>query len=470
MGKWPSLFCFGRTRLGDVKLPRKSLLGTLLAPLLPHFLTNNPLPNGYPWSTRNTLTNYYQDYPYTGVIREYDLTISRDYLAPDGYERRVMLINGQFPGPLLEANWGDTFQVKVTNNISNPEEGVTMHWHGFLQTGTPWEDGTPAISQCPIPPGESFTYQFQAQLYGTGWYHSHYSAQYSGGLIGPMVIYGPVDEHYDVDLGPVILSDWYHDQYWDILEQVLAENSPGIIFSDNNLINGKMNFNCSTMPQGDTAHCTDNAGISKFQFQRGKIYRLRLINTSSEALQRFSIDGHTMTVIANDFVPVDPYAVKVVTLGVGQRTDVLVKADGELDAYWMRSNISTICSLPKQPYALAAVYYEGASENNTPQSQPWDEPDPGACANDDLAGTTPVMALAVPEPDLTMTLDVAIVKNASNVTLWSFGGVEFRGDYNSPTLLLSNLGNLTFEKEWNVRDTGNASSVRVIVANNDPVA
>jgi FtsP/CotA-like multicopper oxidase with cupredoxin domain len=39
-------------------------------------------------------------------------------------------------------------------------------------------DGVPGVQQCPIPPGGSFTYSFLADLYGTSWYHSHYSAQY----------------------------------------------------------------------------------------------------------------------------------------------------------------------------------------------------------------------------------------------------------------------------------------------------
>src|SRR4051812_2290175 len=59
-------------------------------------------------------------------------------------------------------------------------------------------DGVPGVSQCPIPPGGSFTYTFQADLYGSSWYHSHYSAQYAGGLIGPMVIHGPETVKYDI--------------------------------------------------------------------------------------------------------------------------------------------------------------------------------------------------------------------------------------------------------------------------------
>ena len=86
-------------------------------------------------------------------------------------------------------------------------------------------------------------------------------------------------------------------------------------------------------------------------------------------MQRFAIDGHSMTVIANDFVPVLPYPTDVVTLAVGQRTDILVKATGKpTDSFWMRSNISVLCSAPKQPSALAAIYYPKADTNASPNS------------------------------------------------------------------------------------------------------
>lgn len=414
-------------------------------------------------------TNYYENHPDTGVIRRYEFSVSRGTIAPDGYELPVILVNGQFPGPTIEANWGDTIEVTVSNDIE--DEGLALHWHGLLQKKTPWEDGVPGITQCPIPPGESFTYQFVADMYGTTWYHSHYSAQYSAGLFGPLVIYGPLeDQNYDIDVGPILLSDWYHKEYFELLEETMKPNSKGPVFSDSNLINGKMNFNCSKMEKGDKTPCHNNAGISKFRFERGKTHRLRLVNTGAEGLQRFSIDGHTMTVIANDFVQVQPYDTKVVTLGIGQRTDVLVKADGDLDAFWMRANISTKCSLSRAPDAVAAIYYDDADQDKPPESQPWDAPDPGTCANDDLELTKPVMELPLPQADLTLDLEVELYLNASNVTLWKFGGVNFRGNYNSPTLLLSKLGNHSFEEQWNVRNTGDAKSVRVNVINKTPVS
>ena len=60
----------------------------------------------------------------------------------------------------------------------------------------------------------------------------------------------------------------------------------------------------------------NNAPLSKFTFQKDKSHRLRLINGGAAGQQFFSIDGHEMTVIANDFVPIKPYTTKTVFLGV----------------------------------------------------------------------------------------------------------------------------------------------------------
>jgi FtsP/CotA-like multicopper oxidase with cupredoxin domain len=76
-----------------------------------------------------------------------------------------------------------------------------MHWHGFLQTGTNHMDGVPGVTQCAIAPGASMVYTFRAELYGTAWYHTHYSAQYAEGAVGPIVIYGPANKVPNIDLG-----------------------------------------------------------------------------------------------------------------------------------------------------------------------------------------------------------------------------------------------------------------------------
>ncbi|MCJ1234289.1 hypothetical protein MMC14_002248 [Varicellaria rhodocarpa] len=448
-----------------------STLGTVNQTATPQFLTNNPLPNGFPWSTDTTSnTNPYTSPPNTGVIRPYFFTITRGTLAPDGVSRSMLLVNGQFPAPTIEANWGDTIQVTVHNGITGPEEGTSLHWHGILQTKTPWYDGVPSVQQCPIAPGSTFTYSFQADLYGSSWYHSHYSAQYNAGLAGPMIIHGPTQVPYDIDVGPIMLSDWYHPDYFSLVEATVDPGSTGPVVSDNNLINGKMNFNCtnptSPIPAGET--CKSNAGISKFRFQTGKTHRLRLINSGSEGIQRFTIDGHTMTVIANDFVPVQPYTTNVVTLGIGQRTDVLVKANlAANSAVWMRSDISAKCSLAHQPHALAAIYYPQANIFKVPTSvaTPYTETN---CTGDALSNTVPVYPITPPaKPAVTQEIDINITVNSTGSVLWTMNGESFRANYNNPLLLLAALGNTSYphDPEWNVYNFGKNTSVRLVVRN-----
>ncbi|MCJ1336503.1 hypothetical protein MMC09_001779 [Bachmanniomyces sp. S44760] len=444
-----------------------SVLGTLQAPVLPDFLTSNPLPDGFPWGTDTASnTDPYTQSPVTGVIRPYDFTIKRGYIQPDGVNKSVILINGQFPGPTIEANWGDTIQVVVHNKLTAPEEGTSLHWHGILQKETPWYDGVPSVQQCPIAPGSSFTYTFKADLYGTSWYHSHYSAQYAGGLLGPMIIHGPKHVPYDVDLGPIFLTDYYHTEYFNLVEQVMAPNSTGPFKSDNNLINGKMDFNCSNAPPG--VKCTSNAGLAKFQFKTGKTHRLRLINAGAEGIQRFTIDNHTMTVIANDFVPVKPYSTSVVTLGIGQRTDILVTANAAPNAaVWMRSDLSAACALANQPHALAAIYYPKADTTVKPTTTatPYDD---SHCGNDPLSSTVPIYPIKpATVPATQETIDITIGQNASFVTLWKMNNSSFRADYNSPLLLLANQGNTSYpySPEWNVYNFGSNTSYRLIVQN-----
>lgn len=250
---------------------------------------------------------------------------------------------------------------------------------------------------------------------------------------------------------------------------MLAPNSSLQVESDNNLINGKMNFDCSAVVPGDTTPCVANAGVSKFRFQTGKTHRLRLINSGADGIQRFSIDEHALTVIAEDFVPVKPYSTRVVTLGVGQRADVLVVANaGRSDAaFWMRSSLAQ-CSPANQPHALAVVYYDQADTTMTPTSRAWDPPNPGDCTNEDLSKTEPLYPIALPEPTFTHTMDIEVFKNASNVTLWRFNGVSMRANYNNPVLLLANQGNFSYPEEWNVVDYRNNGSVRIVVNNRTP--
>ena len=267
-----------------------------------------------------------------------------------------------------------------------------------------------------------------------------------------------------------------------------TDRSKWLQYSDNNLINGKMDFNCSSI--SDVRPCTNNAPLAKFAFQQGKAHRIRLINAGAAGQQVFSIDEHQMTVIANDYVPIKPYKTKTVFLGVstllwltrtrqaeevqvGQRTDVVVKADGvATGSYWMRSNISTICNLPLQPQALAEIYYEKADTANKPTTNRWPYTDNGKCNNDDLSLTTPYYAINPdPSPDKTYEFLVDQKVNATGHLEWRLNQQAFRGNYNKPLLLLTQQEkNQSYAPEWNVVQPGNSKSVRLIINNNSTIS
>jgi hypothetical protein len=93
--------------LPDLLQNGKGTLGILPSPVLPAFLGGS---EGIPWGDRTAAgTNVYENTPDTGVTRFYDFDIARGTLAPDGQEVPMLLINQQFPGPMIEANWGGEY-------------------------------------------------------------------------------------------------------------------------------------------------------------------------------------------------------------------------------------------------------------------------------------------------------------------------------------------------------------------------
>jgi len=100
--------------------------------------------------------------------REYHWHIKEKMLNPDGVYRPMILINEEYPGPLIECNEGDTIVVNVHNEGTN---ATAIHYHGLYQNGTNWMDGTVGVTQCPIAPGANFTYEFKVDgQSGTYWY------------------------------------------------------------------------------------------------------------------------------------------------------------------------------------------------------------------------------------------------------------------------------------------------------------
>lgn len=89
----------------------------------------------------------------------YDFNIGWVRANPDGqYERPTIGINGKWPLPVMRANVGDQVIVNVDNQLGN--QTTTLHFHGLFMNGTTSMDGPAQVTQCGIPPGSKFTYNF----------------------------------------------------------------------------------------------------------------------------------------------------------------------------------------------------------------------------------------------------------------------------------------------------------------------
>jgi len=88
----------------------------------------------------------------------YDWNVGWVTAAPDGFSRPVIGINGEWPCPQIDVDLGDRLVIDVHNDLGN--QSTSLHWHGLHQYGTNDMDGTSGGTQCPIAPGQSFTYDF----------------------------------------------------------------------------------------------------------------------------------------------------------------------------------------------------------------------------------------------------------------------------------------------------------------------
>ncbi|KAG8895695.1 hypothetical protein FRC00_007107, partial [Tulasnella sp. 408] len=77
-------------------------------------------------------------------VVQYTFELTTGTVAPDGVERKAILINGQTPGPTVYADQGDEVSVTIVNKMDIQS---TIHWHGIQMKGSIWSDGVPGVTQ-----------------------------------------------------------------------------------------------------------------------------------------------------------------------------------------------------------------------------------------------------------------------------------------------------------------------------------
>ncbi|KAL2816676.1 Cupredoxin [Aspergillus granulosus] len=410
------------------------------------------------WCDYDIDTDYHSIIPYTGITREYWLEIDEMIAAPDGFSRPVMAINGTIPGPTLYADWGDEVVIHVRNHLHETLNGTSIHWHGIRQQNSNQNDGVVSITQCPITPFFEYTYRWRAQQYGTTWYHSHMALQAWEGVSGGIVINGPATANYDVDVGTIMLNDWPHQTAEELFWVHQRTGPPEL---SNALINGT-----NVYGSGD-----DEIGERfTLKVEENTSYRLRLINGALDTHFKFMIDNHTLTVIAMDLVPIEPFTTESVSIGMGQRYDVIVTADqaSVADSFWLRAIPQQACSEIEDPANIRGILYYGETPT-TPTTMPWLFED--NCDDESMDTLIPHVARYVQSPDWEDNTMATVGFNPQNLLRWYLNSTTMEVFWENPTLLQIANDDTMFEQSSAVIELPNPDEwVYLIVNTTFPVA
>ncbi|MGQ0683395.1 multicopper oxidase family protein [Bradyrhizobium sp.] len=237
----------------------------------------------------------------------------------------VWCYGNHVPGPELRVRQGEPVRIIVRNEL--PEE-TTVHWHGIRLPNA--MDGVPGLTQPPIRPGESFTYEFTPPDAGTFWYHPHSNSlrQLGRGMAGALIVEEPTAVPVDRDV-LWMLADWRLTSE--------AEIAGGFGNRMDAAMSGRL---------GNTV--TLNGAISdEVPVRAGERIRLRLVNSSLARLMSLRFEGHRPTIVAIDGQPCEPHQPERdrVLLGPAMRVDLVVDMQGE----------------PGRHYRVIDDFYDGLS-------------------------------------------------------------------------------------------------------------
>jgi FtsP/CotA-like multicopper oxidase with cupredoxin domain len=296
----------------------------------------------------------------------------------DGVVVPVWTFNGSAPGPEIRVKKGEKVKVTLKNELKAP---VSIHWHGYPVPNN--MDGIPGVTQDAVMPGESFTYEFTADIPGTYWYHSHQDSvnQLDRGLYGALVVEDPA-EQYDKDY-TLMLDEWATDKN-EIEEQVkemmkTVKDKEGKDSSSNNgsmegmdhsnmdgmnhddMDHGSMMMQGHDMSMYDVFTINGKSGdlVKPLKVKQGDKVRLRFVNAGYMS-HNLHIHGQDIKVIATDGQPIhDPKVVKdqLLAIAPGERYDVEFTANNPGKWY-----IECHGDMKGTKGMKAVIEYEGSKE------------------------------------------------------------------------------------------------------------
>lgn len=366
--------------------------------------------------------------------------LAKHCVSTDGQRRGILTANRQMPGPSIQVCENDILVIDVINRL--PGKAMAIHWRGQTQVEMPYMDGTPLITQCPIPSYTTFQYKFRASMSGTHLWHAHAGADVTNGIFGALIVKQadlrePHRALYDID-DPnhvVLVTHWQHSPEVSFNQ---GHVKPAIL-----LINGR-----GRQPSGPTVP------LNTFTVIPGRRHRFRAANAGGAGACPVTlfIDGHTLLLIALDGHPIEPRQVTSITLAKGERADFVLKASKHVASYWMNVHTTKECGTSTINGA-AILNYKGNSE--IPAAETIDQQDIDEIGMNQLAAmTNPIekcggqeslcvmdmqnmrkmpRALAMPKMDVTMYLPIN----------YKIQATELIGNSGTETRVL-NVNNATF--------------------------
>jgi FtsP/CotA-like multicopper oxidase with cupredoxin domain len=169
-------------------------------------------------------------------------------------------------------------------------------------------DGVPYLTQDPIQPGETFSYEFPVNQSGTYWYHAHFESwkQVAKGLYGPLVVNDETDDFIEDDI-VILADDWRLNKKYQIDEKSFGSLMD---WSHAGRVGNWLTINGKKSPQ--------------YSIKENSIARLRFINASNARILKFGSSLKNNNIIAIDGFAINPMLVKDFTLAPGQRIDLLI--------------------------------------------------------------------------------------------------------------------------------------------------
>ena len=253
---------------------------------------------------------------YEGKVKTFDLTTAvTSWSILPGRRVDAYTVNGQVPGPRLRVTQGDRVRINVHNMLPEP---TSIHWHGLVLPNV--MDGAADVTQAPIPPGGSHTYEFTASQQGSYFYHSHAAPdrQQALGLYGALLVDPKdpaADAAYDYDHEAVVqLQEWLSRDGLTYPAMLMEGALPNYF-----TINGK------AYPETET-----------ISMRVGEKLRVRFIGTHNNFVHPMHIHGGPFRIVQTDGEPV-PTAAQLlkdtVNVGPGERYDVIWEA--KLPGKWL---------------------------------------------------------------------------------------------------------------------------------------